>query len=170
MKRLITCATLMLVAAVVFVVARERSAARAADSATRAADAARVDRVPSATAVSEPHPLRNQLLLRLKAKVDLMTDEQLQQSLETTDAEIRALQSERRLRDAVQILSEVTEEYEGTPSAAIAQDMLSIHELRGESTMTLPFYNSGPQPVRPIPDYQPDGELEPSQDSQQPES
>jgi hypothetical protein len=174
MKRLITCAALMLVAAVVvFTNFRERSRLRAGDELFRSStfesdfqDAAAV----------EPNPLREQVLERLKAKVELMTDEELKQTLQTTDAEIRTMQAKQELDQTTEILRRIVSGFEGTSSAVTAQAMIQVYENRHATTPggDAPFYGAPGRLVRPVPDY-PDGRaptpsrpLQPVPDDQQP--
>ena len=113
MKRLITCAALLLLAAVVFVVAWERTA-QAQEEITFVV----VDPVTGFDAQ------RQQLLERTKAKIELMSDEEVQQALESTDAEIRKMQAKQQLDQTAESLRSIMEEFEGTESATAAKRML----------------------------------------------
>lgn len=136
MKRLITCALLLLVAVVVFASLREQ-AARAEDGA--------VVTVPAA------ETLREQYLERQRAKAALMSEEQLQQALETTDTEIRELDAENKVMSAAEVLANVVANSEGTRAAHVAQRMLQVYETRAMPTDgDAPFYGAptySPQPV-----------------------
>jgi hypothetical protein len=98
-----------------------------------------------------PLSQRQQLLDRTKAKIELMSDEDVQQALEQTDAEIRLMQAKQKLDQTADLLRSIVEEYEGTPAAKIAFDMLAVHERGGEPRYAAPTFDA-PRPTRsPIP-------------------
>lgn len=98
---------------------------------------------------------KQQLLERLKAKVELMSDEEIKQALESTNSEIRVMQAKQKLDQAAESLRAIVKEFDGTPSAQLAHEMLSVHE-RGPVPVNgfgdAPFYSPGADPSnRPTP-------------------
>ena len=140
MRRLITCAALLLIAsgAAFSLMAREPAGGRILD-----ADVGQVGSLDVAAA----DDLRSQLLDRLKAKVDLMSEEEIQQALEATEEEIRIRSADYRLRDVIESLSAINDEFEGTPAAGIAQRMMQVYANRGVPT------RSAPPEATPVPTY-----------------
>jgi len=121
MKRLITCAALLLVAGVVvFHATREMTATAGNERVLSESNQAYYSRVEGAA-------LRRHYVERLKAKAELMSDEEIKAALETTDGEIRALEAESRLTDASEILTSIVKEYEGTNAAHFAKQMLAVY-------------------------------------------
>jgi len=127
MKRLITSAALVLVAAVGILGVNFRMPTELrADEQRELPVTTKLD---DFVLLATPTDQRQQLLERLKAKVELMSDEDVQQALEATDAEIRTLRAEFKLQEAVSILRSVVEEFEGTPPASKAKRMLKALEV-----------------------------------------
>jgi hypothetical protein len=134
MKRLITCAALLLAAVAVF------SAVGAQDEA-----------VPSSAVDAQ----RQRLLEQLKTKVDLMSEEEVEAALRETHSEIVSLQAKRKLDEAAMILRTIVKEYEVTPAANVAGQMLAVHD-RGPGVLfgDAPVYE--PTPTRRAePDFPP---------------
>jgi hypothetical protein len=119
MKRLVTCALLLLVASFAIGAVQEvRSVLRAGNEPVVVRDYGVVDPVNGADAK------RQQLLERLKSKVELMSDEDVDKALEATDKEIQELEAAKRLDDATKLLQSIVNQYGGTPSAQRAGRML----------------------------------------------
>ncbi len=72
--------------------------------------------------------LRRQYLELQKRKAELMSEEQLQAALKTTDADILRLQAEKKLAQARQILQGIVGEYPNTEAANAAAKMLQSEE------------------------------------------
>ena len=135
MKRLITCAALLLVTAGVISAVSRAQLARAGDQTEREV----IKNGPGLSGFSvETRPqretLREQYLERQRAKAELMSDEELQEALEATDTEIRAREATQQLDECLRMLGVVREKYEGTPAAEIAAQLLSVIENHGRPT------------------------------------
>jgi hypothetical protein len=141
MKRLLSVAFVLLIsAAALFVVTRGQLVGADADDAFRATAAERQREV-------EHETLRDRYVERLKAKADLMSDEEVQKALEETESSIRFIQAKRKLDETAATLRTIMQEFDGTPFAKVAEDMLAVHE-RGpvpEFENALPF--SPPTPT-----------------------
>ena len=148
MKRLIACAALLLAAAGVFVALTAR--------ADQEPDF-RIDNSLIGEVVSPAESLREQVLERLRAKVELMSEEELRETLEATDTEIRTMQAKQKLDQTAETLQEIVEEFEGTPSADTALAMMQVYGNHGRPTPVggdAPFYGTPSDPVplsRPVP-------------------
>ena len=129
MKRLIECAALLLVAAVVV------SVLRADDFPLGSNDTSHSDFLelagPIADISTERNPLREQYLEQQRAKAALMSDDELKQAIQSNDAHIRAMQAKQKLDQTAEALRSIVSEFEGTPSASVAQEMLATHERGG---------------------------------------
>jgi len=146
MKRFITCAALLLVTSAVVVTAvRERSVLRADDEARVTARLFQTEYRPRNDLPADD--LRQQYVERLKAKAELMSDEEIKAALETTDKEIRDLEAEKRLKDVSNALASIMADCEGTRAAGIAEVMLQVYKNRHETGFgTDPF--TPPQPTK----------------------
>lgn len=132
MKRFLAVAFVLLIsAAALFVVTRGQLVRADADDTFRAAAAERQREVEAET-------LRDRYVERLKAKADLMSDEEVHRALESTDAEIRVIQAKRKLDEAANFLRTIAQQFDGTPSANVATEMLSVHD-RGDDPRPTPF-------------------------------
>ncbi|MFO1092933.1 MAG: hypothetical protein U0992_06405 [Planctomycetaceae bacterium] len=153
MKRLIACAALLVYAAVVFTATRELVGVRADDFPLKSTnDAAHgtffnlsveaepVQDFAANTEVAAPavesnpfadfgnDPNRQKLLERTKAKIELMSDEEVKESLQATDAEIREREAEKRLNDVINSLGSINKDFEGTAAATKAAKLLQFHQ------------------------------------------
>ncbi|MFO1092969.1 MAG: hypothetical protein U0992_06605 [Planctomycetaceae bacterium] len=123
MKRLIACAALLLVSAVV------ASLLRAADEIRVEAPAPIKGQVAyDKSLVTDPVTLSNghreKLLERLKEKVASMDDEQVQQALESIEAEMNEIAAAQRLKQATALLQSIVDDYANTTSGTRAANML----------------------------------------------
>ena len=164
MRRLITCAALLLVAAAVVFSATRAQLARAGDATRRADDvvsrahdsatpasarASATRTVPisqDATVAPESNPLREQYLERQRAKAELMSDDEIQQALDAMDKEIRVLESERDLKEAAAMLDRIKSQHLGTLAGSVADRMLQIYRDRDAPTRT-PDYSLDPSTI-----------------------
>jgi hypothetical protein len=148
MKRLLGVA-FVLIAGVVVLRAADETKPRAPEEKIRAIrQAAVLHYVEQETESSS----RQQLLERLKANVELMTDQEVEEALATTDREIVLRKAKGKLDAAASLLREVAKEFEGTPSAVIAREMLAVHQRK-----PVPNYGDAPTygpltPAEPVPD------------------
>lgn len=158
MKHLIACAALIVLAGVIaFVHERDRPALRAEENPFALPPDTRIVLPPEAVvaSVSERQPLdagfgpkRRELLHKMRAKIELMDDEQVRQALEQADTEIGELEAAKRLKQATGTLRSIVDELGKTPSATIAREMLAARDRGPVPTPDFPT----PTPTRSIPE------------------
>jgi hypothetical protein len=162
MKRLHHCALVALLAIVgVGTVAEFRSKLRAADE-KRTVFITNDGIDP----IERSARLRERYVEEQRAKATLMSDEEVENALQATQSEVRALQAKNQLDQTAETLKTIVKNFEGTPSAALAQEMLAIHERGPAPNYGNQSYYGAPDPAgRPIPDagytdsvYAPDSE------------
>lgn len=140
MKRLIACAALLVYAAVVFTATRELAAVRADDFPLKSTNDTTHGKffTFSVGAESAPDPLREAYVEQQRAKAALMSDDELKKALESTASEIRVMQAKQKLDQTAAALRSIVKDFEGTPSAQLAKEMLKLHE-RGPVQDTRPL-------------------------------
>lgn len=136
MKRYLASAALLFVAVLVFLgELRARPVLRAdekIDSQTVRLHAT----APGVRVVEDQQPfdpMRQQLLERIKAKIQLMSDEDVQKAVEATNIEIDELQAAVRLKHASDMLQSIIDDYGKTQSARRAAQMMDANIERPTS-------------------------------------
>jgi len=153
MKWLIACAALLLLGVVIVSgQSRERSTLRADEPFALPPDT-RVVFPSGATVDLQGQPLdagfgpkRRELLHKMRAKIELMDDEQVRQALESADTEIGQLEAAKRLKQATETLRSIVDDFGKTPSAVVAREMLAKRE-RGPTPTPDSF--APPTPTKP---------------------
>jgi hypothetical protein len=152
MKRLLALAVLGLMAAafVSYAAYVERPALRAADDDFIDPPVTRTVPAPLVAAESDSsaklNRLREHLLDRTKAKIELMSEEDIRRALEATDSEIRVMQARQKLDETAATLRTIVKEFNGTPSADLAKQMIELHDRGGEGNYGAGYY-PGPTPT-----------------------
>lgn len=141
MKRLLTCTALLLAATVAIASNQDKPVPESPESGIQYK--AVVELQARAT---ESTTSRGKLLKQLRKKVELMSDQEVEESLGATEQEIRQLEAKAKLDAAASLLRQVQQEYDGTPSATVAQQMLAVHE-RGPGPV--PVYTDAPTYIDP---------------------
>jgi hypothetical protein len=132
MKRLVAVAfMLLIVAAALFEVARGQLV-RAADERVETRSSHAEFTLRSDFPAEPNRHLREQVLERLKAKVELMSDEELQKALEETNKDIRAKEAAKQLNECIESMRNIVEKYEGTSAATTSKRLLDALDPKTE--------------------------------------
>lgn len=157
MQRIIACATLLLIAGLVFVIAddiRSRPVLLADDAALAPAQFAVDSAPPQSSQASDA--LREHYVEQQRAKAALMSDEEIKAALGETAKEVRELEAKKHVQEISDALAAVAKKYDGTHAASVAEQMIQTYHNGARPVDVLPFYSPSPMPTpstRPTPSY-----------------